>query len=649
MSDQPETVEQREMEQATERLRHAIAEAKALELVQRVIAGVERAILCIVPESYDTRPALTVARSLNLAINEKDTARAAEAEDHFANELLLWRISLCARDQAIKPYDLRRFCERTEEVLDRTVFTALTRFYRCQTYTDLSQSKYDFAVTQLYTSIDQNDRRILRIEGATLIETIRQMFATFAENPRSIGLSEEDIQAALSGFQGFVVATNAINEFEELIASGLFNQVRLFKSKLGEKLYHPEVTAAAIACNVAIANKFSDLLAREGAQIREVPAAYRNLTNILSDTSAIGFASAALNELQMAELDQQAESSKPLAQLMRLLRASHEHHEQNSEATGDENDPHPSPNPTENYCVPELSVTLCALAEDEENKQIISEFLRTPLSEERQLLDPAIFLAALPEAEPGDREEERQIRRVALSLILRSEKLLFAILSTEGPITPETESELPTLLEEMQQTDSALRRFISEARANSQLPLVDQLLHISNHLLGARLGLQTALVERGAAELARQEELARLNAALLAEPKKPGISWGHISRYALAVIILIVLAGLTMRALTQHSTAAEKRDKDVEVLDVSAMPGSEVLVGARLKRPILVVIVSPAWIRWPDDQKRDELKALLGYGEPLGADTVMLVDSTGIQRGNASKSHLTLDTDPPGR
>jgi len=34
------------------------------------------------------------------------------------------------RDQAIKPYDLRRFCEKTEEALEATVFTALTRFYR---------------------------------------------------------------------------------------------------------------------------------------------------------------------------------------------------------------------------------------------------------------------------------------------------------------------------------------------------------------------------------------------------------------------------------------------------------------------------------------------------------------------------------------
>jgi hypothetical protein len=637
------------MEQAAARLRFAIAEARTHELVQRVIAGVERAILGLVPETYDTTPAITVARSLGQAINEKDSARVAEAEDHFANEVLLWRISLCSRDDAIKPYDLRRFCERTEEDLDATVFTALTRFYRSRSYSDLSQSKYDFAVTHLYANVDENDRRALRFEGEALVENIRQTFATWEQEPGPITANEDDIGAALDGFRQFIVTAGEIHEFEELIASGLFNRVRIFKSKLGEKFYLPEVTAAGIESNVAIANKFSDLLGREGAQIREAPAAYRNLTNILSDTSAIGFVSGALNELQMAELDQQAQSSAQLAQLMRLLRVSNDDHEESSQEPGDENEESPSPTPMEKRWVPaELSLTLCTLAEDEENKEIISEFLRTPLSEERQSLDPAIFLARLPEVEPGEREEERQARRGALALILRSERerLVFSKLALDDPITAETETELAALLEEMQQTDSTLRRLIAEARASSQLPLVDQLLHISNHLLGARLSLQSALVERGAEELARQEELAREKAEAARAPKKAGINWWGIGRYAAAAVVLIVCAVLTMRALTLKSTAHEQRDKEVKILDVKDMPGSEVLVGARLKQKIMVVIVSPAWVRWPDEQKRDELKALLQYGEPLGVDTVMLVDSGGAQRGSVSDSHLTLDSDP---
>jgi len=62
VSEQPETIEQREMERAAARLHEAVAEARDLELIQRVLAGVERAILGLVPEKYDTAPAIAVAR-----------------------------------------------------------------------------------------------------------------------------------------------------------------------------------------------------------------------------------------------------------------------------------------------------------------------------------------------------------------------------------------------------------------------------------------------------------------------------------------------------------------------------------------------------------------------------------------------------------
>src|SRR5205823_5243388 len=243
-------------------------------------------------------------------------------------------------------------------------------------------------------------------------------------------------------------------------------------------------TAAAIECNVVVANKFSELLAVEGEQIREAPEACRDLTDILSDTTAIASVSDTLDELQLAALDQQAETSKHLSQLLRLLRISNDYNV--ATTLGNEQEGDQTPGYIENDCVPaDLPLTLSGLAEDDENKEIISEFLRTPLSEERRSLDPATFLARLPEGVFEDDQEERQARRGSLSLILRSERLLRFKLGNDNPINAETEAELSELLEGMQQTDSVLRRLISEARAGSQLMVVDQLLHVSNHLLGA--------------------------------------------------------------------------------------------------------------------------------------------------------------------
>jgi len=100
---------------------------------------------------------------------------------------------------------------------------------------------------------------------------------------------------------------------------------------------------------------------------------------------------------------------------------------------------------------------------------------------------------------------------------------------------------------------------------------------------------------------------------------------------------------LTNSALTLRSTASEERDKEVQILEVKEMPGASVIVGARQRHQLMVVIVSDAWAKWPDDQKREQLDALHHYGEPLGADTVVLVDSGGAQRGSATNSGVSLD------
>lgn len=628
------------MDQAAARFRHAVAEARTLERVQRVIAGVERIVLRLATPCYDTAPAVAVARSLKQAIEEKDTARVAECEDHMANELFLWRLDLGSRDQAIRPYDLRRFCESSEEALDAAVFSALTRFYRTLPYSEPAQIKYDFAITQLYTSAGEHTRRVLRFEGNPLIENISEMFTTWGE-ASGPAATDEETAAALNGFQALLSAAGETNEFEALITSGLFNELRILKSNLGRQLYRPEIAAAAIECNAYLGNKFCDLVALEGAEVDELPAAYRNLANILSDTSAISFVSGALNELQLAELEQKGQSGTHLARLMKLLRASNDHPETRSQATGIEQE---SPQ-SEDYCVPpELTSTLSALAEDDENKEIVADFLRTRLSEERRSLDPAIFLARLLEVVPGARDEERKARRLALALILNAERLLLAILDIDNPLTVEIESELSALLPQMQQTDSILRERIAEARAIPQLPLVDQLLHVSNHLLGARLSLQSALVARAAEELARQKALAEQKDVTPHKAERTHRPWRKLARYAAAAVVLIVFAGLSLRALTLRSTAGDQRDKDVQVLDIKEMPGASVIVGARQKGQILVVVVSSAWVSWPEDQKREQLEALAHYGEPLGVNTVMLVDSGGSQHGSIANSKVTLDS-----
>ena len=638
MSDQLEILDQNGIDKADARFQRAVDYAKTLEIVQRIIAGVEKAILSSIPQKYNVEPAFNVARDLKQAIKENEPKRIAAAEDHLSNELYLWHLSLTTRDQEIQPYHLRRFCDGTYVHLDPPSFQALTRFYRSLPHTESVQSKYDFSVTRLFSSLAENDQRKLRLGGERLIESLTKMSDVWQTDRPLPLVTADEIAAAVDGLRAFIEEANTvINEFEELISSDLSNRIRLFKRELGELFYEPRVTAAAIECNVALANKFSSLLASEGEQIREAPDVCRDLVNILVDPSINAFAAERFGETELAKLEHQAQSSERLSQVLRLLRLSTSYNEttstrayQTSASSGNADLP------------ADLALTLSNLAEDDANKEIISEFLRTPLSVERKSLDLVNFLAPLVEPFSSYHADEREVRRTSLSLILWSERLVRSKLN-ENQIDESTEAELSEIMTRMQQTDSVLRLLISQARAGSQLSVVDQLLHISNHLLQARMKLQSVLVQQ-AAELARQKVSTE---EVVVQEQAPKLRFSSLRKNkalaVAAVVILMVCVGLVFKAFNDRSKAAiSRRDKEVKMLNVKDLPGSEMLLNARTRRDLLVGVVSKKWETASDQEKTDELKALLSFGKPMGVSTVMLVDSSGSQMGSASESHLTL-------
>ena len=637
MPSQIETIEQRALGEATARLSRAIGEAKTLETIQRIFGGIERAIMGRVPETYDTASAINAARNFDQSVKDNLIAAGEEAEDLLTNELYLWRVSLSQRDEAISAYNLRRFCERTEEHLDLAAFAALARFYRSLSTTESVQSKYDFAVTRLFASVTESNGRVLRLDGDRLVQGLTEMFQSWGQTDRVGQTTEREAELAAKGFRAFVSEAEAIDQFEDLISLNFFNRVREFKGDLGKTFYAAEVTAAAIECNVALANKFSGLLAGEGEQIREAPAGCRDLSDLLSDTSSKGPISELLNELQMSELNQQAQSSERLSQLLRLLHISDAAAEEETSVEQNRDTAL-----TELAPISVLSPSVLELAECEENKEVIAQFLKIPFSPELASLDLATFLAPWPELSSSQALSEKEIRRNALSLILKAESMLRSKLFKDGVISSEKESELYQLLEETQQVGSSLRELISKFRELGEPGQVDKLLHISNHLLGARLRLQSAMVRGGTVELARQE-LAQKK--LNTPPKHNRVvrPYRARGRLAIAAVLLVALATLTIYSFTLGNGVDEKRDREVRILNHRELPGAELLAAARVRHELLIGIVSSTWETATDDRKREELKALLRYGAPQGIETVMLLDSTGSQKASASNSHLVVE------
>lgn len=84
-------------------------------------------------------------------------------------------MALGERDEPLMTYNLRRFCERTDELLDATAFASLARFYRSLPHTAASQSKYDLVVTRLFTATSEGERRVLRLSREALAARLTEM------------------------------------------------------------------------------------------------------------------------------------------------------------------------------------------------------------------------------------------------------------------------------------------------------------------------------------------------------------------------------------------------------------------------------------------------------------------------------------------
>ena len=310
-----------EIREAMQRLNRAIEEAKALQTTERIIASVERTMMGRVLEPYDSANALEATRKSNEAIRLADLNLIKTAQDCLLDELHLWRVSVAKRDDEVMPYNLRRYCEHTNEGLDVASYAALTRFYRSRPNTNITQSKYDLVVTRMCAPPTKGGLRILRHDRQQLAMYLARLFASW-DMSGSVALQTMDTSGEtidlMRGFDAFIAEANEVASIEDLVRRELFNRVRAFKSSLVDTFYEPAVSAAAIDCNVVLSNRFTTLLEAEGEQIRDAPSACRELATVFRDTSCEG-AHEEMTEL-LAELQTEVVSSEEAAARERLTR-----------------------------------------------------------------------------------------------------------------------------------------------------------------------------------------------------------------------------------------------------------------------------------------------------------------------------------------
>jgi hypothetical protein len=142
--------------------KRAIDEVSSLQMVERIISGIEREHMKMVPSSYDDLEAKKALHRFLQAPGDSATSDYAEAEFQLMRETEAWSSALSNRDQKISVSNLRRFCENSRPVLSSQALLALGRFYRNASYSELSRAKFDLVMTRLFSrEIEDEKRRLL--------------------------------------------------------------------------------------------------------------------------------------------------------------------------------------------------------------------------------------------------------------------------------------------------------------------------------------------------------------------------------------------------------------------------------------------------------------------------------------------------------
>ena len=634
------------LNKARRRLNHSVEESQMLQSVEETLNSVGRIISGNSPALYNEKAVFSAAENLSRIIDEGDTESLEDGENQLAFEIEKWREDIVSRDSRLETYNLRRYFEKIHEPVSESVFESLARFYRSLPHDEPIQSKFDFAITNLYAKKSAAGTRQLCADGEHLTNDLKRMFACWNASGNCESGDESEIFHLVRKINAFVEETNDVATLEDIVARDLFNRIRTLKRAIGELFYLPEVTAAFTECNIIIGNKFTELVNKNREQTAPSPEARLDFGELFRHSSSdiVSQIEDALNDLPADEKDN--EYVERMSRLVRLLQFADEGAELPPLEVQSENFANNKTVETSQVIIRQLA----QISEQAANAEAFSELRGSAWSAEIQALDLAMFLKVLP-AEETDTLETRSR---ALMLTLQADKLITGELSGSGAIDLKTERSLTDLLAEMQKLSSELQRLMKPKTADEAASNAEALLYVSNHLLKSRLNLQTAVLRRGADEIARQEEASRLKTLVEREvlsmpqgaktPVKPARR--AISRWLVAVAAALLIGVIGLRfALTSGGAAEVKRDASVVVLNCGDMPEGAMLENARVSKDTLIGIVSDKWDALNDEEKRERLQVWVQYAEKYGATSVLLMNKSGEPKGDGSPEKITTDAD----
>jgi hypothetical protein len=244
--------------------KRAMEEVSSLQMVEHVLAGVEREYMKITPVACDD---LEIKKALHRFLQVSRDANSdarTDAEYKLLQETQEWHSALFARDKNISVANIRLFCENSRPVLSAQALMALARFYRNSPFTEEVRGKFDFVMTRLFSRDDGYEQRKLLFGRLEMIGHIKTLYNNWSSiSYHAAEDHQADIDLAVSRFNDLARNSDAAETVDELLKADVFQVIRGYKEECGELFYVPDVAAAAIDCNVQLGNKYVKLILKE--------------------------------------------------------------------------------------------------------------------------------------------------------------------------------------------------------------------------------------------------------------------------------------------------------------------------------------------------------------------------------------------------
>lgn len=169
-------------------------------------------------------------------------------------------------DEKITPYDLRSYLERSSDITTAELRAFSKYFLNKQNPTQHDLAKTDYLITRLFSWVDSNGVAFVNQESEERLESeIRKLLPKRLRKPKTARTLECEAKAL-----EFTERLRTVKSYDELINSGLINEARAFKARLGLLFYDAGVLSKSVQLNVQMRNHFEHFMREENQKLRQM-------------------------------------------------------------------------------------------------------------------------------------------------------------------------------------------------------------------------------------------------------------------------------------------------------------------------------------------------------------------------------------------